>query len=120
MKDVFVSHFARESVDATDTVDGNFCLHNRTEDVRDAFPVVDFYPYAFERFKVVLHETKFLRYAKKLIRTLLLVDPASVLVVDEQTGRISGVWPTSDELRYRIRIDELEIFGLENGNVVVR
>ena len=68
----------------------------------------------------MLHEKRFLRYAKKLIKTLLKVDPTSILVVDKQSGKISGAWPTAEELRYRIRIDELDIFGMEDGCVVVR
>lgn len=127
--EVFVSHFCSESFEEYE--DGyellsaltgkGICLnHNRREDPRDTFPVSDFYEFAYERFKIVLHETRFLRYAKKLIKTLLKVDPTSILVVDEQTGKISGVWPTADEMRYRIRIDELGIFGMENGCVVVR
>lgn len=127
--EVFVSHFCSE--DFEEYEDGyeilsaltgkGICLnHNRREDPKGAFPVSEFYEYSFERFKVVLHEKRFLRYAKKLIKTLLKVDPTSILVVDEQTGKISGVWPTADELRYRIRIDELGIFGMENGCVVVR
>lgn len=127
--EVFVSHFCSE--DFKDYEDGyeifsaltgkGICLnHNRREDPKGAFPVSEFYEYSFERFKIVLHEKRFLRYAKKLIKTLLKVDPTSILVVDEQTGKISGVWPTADELRYRIRIDELEIFGMEAGCVVVR
>lgn len=127
--EVFVSHFCSE--DFKDYEDGyeifsaltgkGICLnHNRREDPRDTFPVGDFYEFACERFKIVLHEKRFLRYAKKLIKTLLKVDPTSILVVDEQTGKISGVWPTADEMRYRIRIDELEIFGMEAGCVVVR
>lgn len=127
--EVFVSHFCTQ--DFEEYEDGyeiggvltgkGICLnHNRREDPRDTFPVGEFYEYAYERFKVVLHEKRFLRYAKKLIRTLLKVDPTSILVVDEQSGKLSCVWPTDDELRYRIRIDELEIFGMENGCVVVR
>lgn len=127
--EVFVSHFCSE--DFEEYEDGyeiggvltgkGICLnHNRREDPRDTFPVGEFCEFAYERFKVVLHETRFLRYAKKLIRTLLKVDPTSILVVDEQSGKISGVWPTVDELRYRIRIDELGIFGMEAGCVVVR
>ena len=127
--EVFVSHFCTQ--DFEEYEDGyeiggvltgkGICLnHNRREDPRDTFPVGEFYEYAYERFRVVLHETRFLRYAKKLIKTLLKVDPTSILVVDEQTGKISGVWPTADELRYRIRIDELGIFGMEDGCVVVR
>lgn len=127
--EVFVSHFCSE--DFEEYEDGyeiggvltgkGICLnHNRREDPRDTFPVGEFCEFAYERFKVVLHETRFLRYAKKLIRTLLKVDPTSILVVDEQSGKISGVWPTVDELRYRIRIDELGIFGMEVGCVVVR
>lgn len=127
--EVFVSHFCTQ--DFEEYEDGyeilsaltgkGICLnHNRREDPRDTFHVGDFYEFACERFKIVLHEKRFLRYAKKLIKTLLKVDPTSILVVDEQTGKISGVWPTADEMRYRIRIDELEIFGMEAGCVVVR
>lgn len=127
--EVFVSHLCSEDFkeyedgyEIFSALTGNgICLnHNRREDPRDTFPVGEFYEYSYERFKVVLHEKRFLRYAKKLIKTLLKVDPTSILVVDEQTGKISGVWPTADELRYRIRIDELEIFGMEAGCVVVR
>ena len=127
--EVFVSHFCTQ--DFEEYEDGyeilsaltgkGICLnHNRREDPRDTFPVGEFYEYAFERFKVVLHEKRFLRYAKKLIKTLLKVDPTSILVVDKQSGKISGAWPTAEELRYRIRIDELDIFGMEDGCVVVR
>lgn len=127
--EVFVSHFCSEDFEEHEdgyeiggvlTAKGICLNHNRREDPRDTFPVGQFYEYAFERFKVVLHEKRFLRYAKRLIKTLLKVDPTSILVVDEQTGKISGVWPTADEMRYRIRIDELEIFGMEAGCVVVR
>ena len=127
--EIFVSHFCSE--DFEEYEDGyeiggvltgkGVCLnHNRREDPKDSFPVGQFYEYAFERFKVILHEKRFLRYAKRLIKTLLKVDPTSILVVDEQSGKISGVWPTAEELRYRIRIDELGIFGMEDGCVVVR
>ena len=127
--EVFVSHFCSE--DFKEYEDGyeifsaltgkGICLnHNRREDPKGAFPVSEFYEYSFERFRVVLHEKRFLRYAKKLIKTLLKVDPTSILVVDEQSGKISGVWPTAEGLRYRIRIDELGIFGMEDGCVVVR
>ncbi len=127
--EVFVSHFCSEDFEEYEdgyelfsalTGKGIFLNHNRREDPRDTFPVGEFCEFAYERFKVVLHETRLLRYAKKLIRTLLKVDPTSILVVDEQSGKISGVWPTVDELRYRIRIDELGIFGMEAGCVVVR
>ena len=120
MIEVYASHFSRQVVSDEDTCDGDFCQHNRLENPRDAFSVEEFYPYAYERFKIVLHQPQFLRYAKKLIKSLLAVDPTSILVVDEQSGKISGVWPTCDELRYRIRIDELGIFGMENGCVTVR
>lgn len=127
--EVFVSHFCAEGFKEYEDVYEIFsaltgkgiCLnHNCREDPKDTFPIGQFYEYAFERFKVVLHETRFLRYAKKLIKTILKVDPTSILVVDEQSGKISCVWPTAEGLRYRIRIDELGIFGMEDGCVVVR
>lgn len=127
--EVFVSHFCSKDFKEYEDVYEIFsaltgkgiCLnHNRREDPKDTFPVGQFYEYAFERFRVVLHEKRFLRYAKKLIKTLLKVDPTSILVVDEQSGKISGVWPTAEGLCYRIRIDELGIFGMEDGCVVVR
>ena len=118
MTDLYVSHFSRK--DVPEYADEHFVLYHHHEDPRKIPTRDELIPFAFERFKVVLHEPQFLRYAKKLIRTLLKVDPTSILIVDEQTGKISGVWPTADELRYRIRIDELEIFGMEAGCVVVR
>ena len=127
--EVFVSHFCTQDFEEYEdgyeifsAVKGKgICLnHNRREDPRDSFPVSEFYEFAFERFKIVLHETRMLRYAKKLIKTLLRVDPESIVVIDEKTQKMSCVWPTYRELQYRIRIDELGIFGMEDGCVVVR
>ena len=127
--ELFVSHFSKTPVSEEDTgyfaasyFDGKFLVleHHRHEDARDSFPVGEFYEFAFERFKVVLHQPQFLRYAKRLIRTLLRVDPESIVVIDEKTQKMSCVWPTYKELQYRIRIDELGIFGMEDGCVTVR
>lgn len=118
MTDLYVSHFSRK--DVPEYADEHFVLYHHHEDPRKIPTRDELIPFAFERFQVVLHEPQFLRYAKKLIANLLLIDPTSILVVDKQSGKISGVWPTDEELRYRIRIDELGIFGMEDGCVVVR
>lgn len=129
--DVFVSHYGcpREmqkrydggTEDCIEHYAGRkLGYHHRFEDPREKLNIRDFYGYAFERFIIVLHETRFLRYAKALIAILLRIDATSILVKDEMSGKISGVWSTCDEMRYRIRIDELDIFGMEAGCVVVR
>lgn len=126
---VYVAHYSRTPLDVTgsemryDAIrheQYTVSYEDRLETPGKTLTSRECFPFAFERFKIVLHQPQFLRYAKKLIKSLLAVDPTSILVVDEQSGKVSGVWPTCDELRYRIRVDELEIFGMENGCVTVR
>lgn len=80
----------------------------------------DFFKYAYGSFRIVLQEPQFARYAKQLVRTILLVEPESIVVIDKKTGRFSGAWPQAELLKDRIRIDELDFFGMEMGDVVVR
>ena len=125
----YVSHFARTEpgpmqnamrYDAIWHEQFAVLYEERLEEPKRNYSMSELIPFAFERFQVVLHEPLFLRYAKRFIKALLLIDPTSILVVDKSSGKISGAWPTAKELRYRIRIDELGIFGMEDGCVTVR
>lgn len=77
----------------------------------------DFIEYFGESFQIVLHETRLLRYARPTIQALLHI-AGSILVKDKQTGQFSAARPMIENLTYKIPVDFLNIFSLEDGNVV--
>lgn len=79
-----------------------------------------FYQFAYGSFVIVLQEPQFIRYAKPLAKTMLLVEPVSIVVIDKKTGRFSGAHPQAKRLEDKIRVDMLDFFGMEMGDVVIR
>ncbi len=94
--------------------------YNFRADPRAKLDIRNFYQFAYGSFFIVLDEPQFTRYAKNLVRMVLRVEPSSIVVKEKKTGRFSGAWPQAKRLEDRIRIDQLDFFGMEDGDVVVR
>lgn len=86
-------------------------------DLRDKPDVKEFLFLYGENFEVDIHETRLLRYARPTIEALLRVGK-SLLVRDKQTGKFSAARLFSDRLQDKIVVDELNIFMMEEGNVI--
>lgn len=127
--EVFAFHYTRDYDEEPEEFEWRFnaitgyrgvITYNQEAKPRAKFEKKDFYKYAYGSFRIVLQEPQFARYAKELAKVMLLVEPESIVVIDKKTGRFSGVWPQAERLQDRIRIDELDFFGMEGGDVVVR
>lgn len=77
----------------------------------------EFLEYFGESFIVVIHESRLLRYARPTIEALLHI-ASSILVTDKQTGQFSAARPMTDNLNHKIPVDFLNIFLIEDENVV--
>lgn len=93
---------------------------NYRADPRAKYRQEQFFMFAYGSFVIVLQEPQFARYAKQLARTMLLVDPIALVVIDKKSGRFSGVHPQAKRLEDKIRVDMLDFFEMEGGDVVVR
>lgn len=93
---------------------------NYRADPRIQYKQEQFFLFAYGCFVIVLQEPQFARYAKQLAKTMLLVDPESIVVIDRKTGQFSGVHPRAKNIEDRIRVDMLDFFQLEGGDVTVR
>ena len=123
--DVFAFHFTREPLPTEDRVieawtTREWDVFHYEVNLRVKPDVRNFYQFAFGRIQIVLQKAQFARYAKPFVRTLLQIYPETIVVIDEETGKFSGVWPQAERLQDRIRIDELDFFMMEAGDVVVR
>lgn len=94
--------------------------YNYRADPRVKYKQEQFFLFAYGSFVIVLQEPQFARYARQLAQTMLLVDPDSIIVIDKKSGRFSGVRPQEPKLENRIRVDMLDFFQLEGGDVTVR
>lgn len=94
--------------------------HNVYVNPRIKRTLKDFYQFAYGYNVIFIDCASFLRYVKPFVQLLLLVDPLTVVVIDKQTKRFSGAHPQAKRIEDKIRIDQLDIFGLEGGDVVIR
>jgi len=127
--EIFAFHFTRDFREESEEFGWRFhaikgfreeITHNYHINPQFKYKQEHFFQFAYGNFVIVLQEPQFIRYAKQLAKTMLLVDPESIVVIDKKSGRVSGARPSEERLEDKIRFDMLDFFGMEMGDVVVR